>query len=80
MDRRCVADGMLGEHPRQPSGLIAEVAADRHIAMRDVAALTEKQIHDREHPAEPGAKPVRGRRLKTDVQLAQPIRARSIRF
>ncbi len=28
MDRRNVADGMGGEHPRQPAALITQVAAD----------------------------------------------------
>src|SRR5207244_6046875 len=44
MYRRDVADGMGGEHPRQPAGLLAQVAADRQVAMGDVAALTEKEI------------------------------------
>jgi hypothetical protein len=48
MDRRDVADRVGGEHPRQPAGLVAQIAADRHAAMRDVAALTEKEINDRE--------------------------------
>jgi len=35
VDHRHVADGMGGEHPRQPAGLVAQVAADWHIAMGD---------------------------------------------
>ncbi len=41
MYRRDVADGMADEHQRQPAGLIAQFAADRQVAMGDVAALTE---------------------------------------
>jgi hypothetical protein len=38
-----------------------------------VAALTEKEIDDREDRVQPGAKLGRGRRAKIHVQLAQPI-------
>src|SRR6266446_2952708 len=73
MYRRDVADTLGGEHPRQPAGLIAQVAADRHVAMGDVAALTEKEINDREDRVQPGAKLRRSRSVKIHVQLAQPI-------
>src|ERR1700756_2142971 len=73
MYRRDVADGMGDEHPRQPAGLIAQVAADRHVAMGDVAALTEKEIEDREERVQPRARLVRIRRVKTHVKLSQPI-------
>jgi hypothetical protein len=42
------ADTLGGEHPRQPAGLSALVAADRHVAKGDVAALTENETGDRE--------------------------------
>ena len=76
MYRRNVADTLVGEHPRQPAGLSAQVAADRQVAMGDVAALTEKEIDDREDRVQPRAKLGRGRRVKIHVQvaqLAQPI-------
>ena len=38
MDRRDDAGRMSGEHPRQPAGLSAQVAADRQVAMRDVSS------------------------------------------
>ncbi len=73
MECRDVADGMGGEHPRQPTGLIAQVAADRHVIMGDVAALTEQEIDDREDRVQPSAKLGGGRRVELHVQLAQAI-------
>ena len=73
MHRRDVADGMVGEHPRLPTGLIAQVPADRRVAMGDVATLTEEEIDDREDGVQPSAKLVHGRRVKIHVQLAKPI-------
>src|SRR3984893_3689422 len=73
MYRRDVADTLGSEHPRQPAGLGAQVAADRRVAMGDVAALTEKEIDDREDRVQPSAKLGRSRRVKIHVQLAQAI-------
>ena len=73
MYRRDVADTLVGQHPRQPAGLVAQVAAYRHIGMGGVAALTEQEVDDREHRVQPSAKLGGGRRLEIDVQVAQPI-------
>ena len=76
MDCRDVADGMGVASIRKlgsSAGLIAQVAADRHVAMGDVAARTEKEIDDREDRVQPAAKPGRGRRVEIHLQLAQPI-------
>jgi hypothetical protein len=64
---------MGGELPRQPAGLIAQVAADRHVAMSDVAAVTEKELDGREDRIQPSAKLGRSRRVRIHVQLAKPI-------
>jgi hypothetical protein len=47
--RRDVADGLVGQHPRQSPGLVAQVAAYRYVGVGGVAALTEQEVDDRQH-------------------------------
>ncbi len=80
MYRRDVADRMGGEHPGQPAGLIAQVAANRRVAVGDVAALTEEQIDDREDRVQPSTSwAAAGVSKSTSSSRSRP-RARSIRF
>src|SRR6516162_9427554 len=50
-----------------PAGCVAQVAADRHVAVGGVAALTEQEVDDREDRVQPGAEPGRIRRVKIQV-------------
>ncbi len=70
---RDVADTLVDQHPRQPAGFVAQVAADRHIATGGVAALTEQEVDDCEDRVQPSAKLGRIRHVKIQIQLAQPL-------
>ena len=80
MYHRDVAHRMVGEHPRQPAGLIAQVAADGQLAMGDVAALTEKEINDREDRVQPVQSWSAAGVSKSMYSSRSRHRARSIRF
>ena len=70
-----------GEPPRQPAGLVAQVAADRQVAMRDEAALSEQEIDDCENCVQPNAQNSSASGVsKLTSSSRSRSRARSTRF